>query len=85
MVTQGNTHARDFVKTDHSVPCEKYKQSNPDTWQELRLTWAKWFIMRIRYRKECASENTKVKIYGKTGTAENPHGERPHEYWLDEL
>ena len=40
LVTQGNTHAPHFVKTDRSVPV-KCQQLNQILGRELRMIWAK--------------------------------------------
>ena len=74
LVTQGNTHAPHFVKTDHSVPV-KMPTIKSDTWQRITFDMGQVVYNELGTGRNALPENTKVKIYGKTGTAENPHGE----------
>ena len=46
-----------------------------DTWQRITYDMGQVVYNELGTGRNALPENTKVKIYGKTGTVENPHGE----------
>ena len=46
-----------------------------DTWERITYDMGQVVYNELGTGKNALPENNKIKIYGKTGTAENPHGE----------
>jgi len=84
LVTQGNTHVPHFVKTDNLVSVDR-PQITPESWDRITFDMSQVIKNEHGTGKNANPNNPNAKVYGKTGTAENPHGE-DHAWfigWMD--
>ena len=84
LATKGNTYKPHFVKGNTLVPCDTIKISN-EIWEKIILDMAKVISDEKGTGKAADPLKLNAKVYGKTGTAENPHGE-DHAWfigWMD--
>ena len=84
LATKGNTYKPHFVKGNPLVPCDTIKIPN-ETWKKIILDMRKVISEEKGTGKAADPLKPYAKVYGKTGTAENPHGD-DHAWfigWLD--
>ena len=74
LATKGNTYKPHFVKNKALVKADTIKISN-DTWDKIIIDMGKVIYDEKGTGKGADPLNKNAKIFGKTGTAENPHGE----------
>ncbi len=86
LATKGKTYKPHFVKDYSSVPSDTIDIPN-ETWDKIILDMAKVISDEKGTGKAADPKNINAKVFGKTGTAENPHGE-DHAWfigWMDFL
>ena len=86
LATKGKTYKPHFVKDYSSVPSDTIDIPN-ETWDKIILDMAKVISDENGTGKAADPKKLNAKVFGKTGTAENPHGE-DHAWfigWMDFL
>ena len=86
LATKGKTYKPHFVKDIASVPSDTIDIPN-ETWDKIILDMAKVISDENGTGKAADPKKLNAKVFGKTGTAENPHGE-DHAWfigWMDFL
>ena len=86
LATKGKTYKPHFVKDIASVPSDTIDIPN-ETWDKIILDMAKVISDEKGTGKAADPKKLNAKVFGKTGTAENPHGE-DHAWfigWMDFL
>ena len=74
LATKGNTFKPHFVKGNSLIPSDTIQISN-HVWEKIISDMAKVISDENGTGKAADPLNPNAKVYGKTGTAENPHGE----------
>ena len=74
LATKGNTYKPHFVKNKVLVKTDTIKISD-DIWDKIIIDMGKVISDEKGTGKGADPLNTNAKVFGKTGTAENPHGE----------
>tara|TARA_B100000287_G_scaffold85955_1_gene78563 strand:+ start:1138 stop:2892 length:1755 start_codon:yes stop_codon:yes gene_type:complete len=86
LATKGKTYKPHFVKDYSPVPSDTIDIPN-ETWDKIILDMAKVISDEKGTGKAADPKKLNAKVFGKTGTAENPHGE-DHAWfigWMDFL
>ena len=86
LATKGKTYKPHFVKDYSPVPSDTIDIPN-ETWDKIILDMAKVISDENGTGKAADPKKLNAKVFGKTGTAENPHGE-DHAWfigWMDFL
>ena len=74
LATKGNTYKPHFVKKTPLIQADTISISD-DTWNQIIFDMGRVITDEKGTGKSATPSNPNAKVYGKTGTAENPHGE----------